>query len=255
MADGISFVPLDCHFDDDKIPMIEAEFGLVGFAIVVKLFQKIYGGLGYYCEWSDRVALLFARQIGAGGDVVREVVAASIREGIFDGDMFQKYGVLTSRGIQKRFMNVAKRRKQIFDKPEYVLVCCTDFSDDVDISSKNVCNSGENVCSSETSKVKESKVKRSEVKGSNCVGDADRCAASPVNFNSLADDFGEQNVRDYEQRFDKWKAKKGGNIRADKWTTIAKWLKQDGVSKPQNKSSFDMDDVMAEIKGRYNEGK
>lgn len=257
VADGISYVPLDCHFDDDKIPMIEAEFGLEGFAIVVKLFQKIYGGLGYYCEWSDRVALLFARQVGAGGNVVREVVAASIREGIFDEDMFQKYGVLTSRGIQKRFMNVAKRRKQIFDKPEYVLVCCTDFSDDVDISSENVCNSGENVCNFETSKVKESKVKRSEVKGSkgDCVGDAERCAASPITFNSLADDFGEQNVRDYEQRFDKWKAKKCGNIRVDKWATIAKWLKQDGITKPQNTSSFDMEEVMAGIKERYNEGK
>ena len=167
MADGIPYVPLDCHFDDDKIPMIEAEFGLEGFAIVVKLFQKIYGGLGYYCEWNDRVALLFARQIGAGGNVVREVVAASIRESIFDKGMYEKFGVLTSRGIQKRFMNVAKRRRQIFNKPEYVLIRAADFSSDVDISAENVCNSGENVCNSDenvcnpnTSKVKESKASK-----------------------------------------------------------------------------------------------
>lgn len=94
------------------------------------------------------------------------------------------------------------------------------------------------------------------MRGSDCGGDADRCAASPITFNSLADDFGEQNVRDYEQRFDKWKAKKCGNIRVDKWATIAKWLKQDGITKPQNtSSSFDIQEVMTGIKERYNEVK
>ena len=74
MADPIKFVQLDCHLDE-KFEYIEAEFGLEGFAIIVKLFQRIYGGQGYYCEWSDRVALLFARKIGAGANVVREVVS------------------------------------------------------------------------------------------------------------------------------------------------------------------------------------
>lgn len=254
MADGISYVPLDCHFDDDKIPMIEAEFGLEGFAIVVKLFQKIYGGLGYYCEWNERVALLFARQIGAGGNVVREVVAASIREGIFNGEILKKYGVLTSRGIQKRFMNVAKRRKQIFDKPEYVLIDYADFSDDVDISAQNVCNSGENVCNSETSKVKLSKGKLSEVKGSSGSATATAAASPPTpaisQRNMLIQKYGIEQVECYEQRFDDWVSKKG-NIRANKLTTISKWMDQDGVSKPDNKSSFDMDDVMGKIKNRY----
>ena len=245
MADGIPYVPLDCHFDDDKIPMIEAEFGLVGFAIVVKLFQKIYGGLGYYCEWSERVALLFARQIGAGGDVVREVVAASIREGIFNKGMFEKYGILTSRGIQKRFMNVAKRRKQIFNKPEYVLVNNADFSEDVDISSENVCNSGENVCNSATSKVKGSKVNVSEGNGSKSASPT--AAPSVITRETLVEKYGERVICDYELRVRDWYARNNRTV-FNLYSTIAKWINKDGVKPDTEKSSFDIDKVVDDLK-------
>ena len=243
MADGIPYVPLDCHFDDDKIPMIEAEFGLVGFAIVVKLFQKIYGGLGYYCEWSERVALLFARQIGAGGDVVREVVAASIREGIFNKGMFEKYGILTSRGIQKRFMNVAKRRKQIFNKPEYVLVNNADFSEDVDISSENVCNSA-------TSKVKGSKVKGSKVnvsEGNGSKSASPTAAPAAITRETLVEKYGERVICDYELRVRDWYARNNRTV-FNLYSTIAKWIAKDGVKPDTEKSSFDIDKVVDDLK-------
>lgn len=244
MADGIPFVPLDCHFDDDKIPMIEAEFGLEGFAIVVKLFQKIYGGLGYYCEWNDRVALLFAKQIGAGGNVVQEVVSASIREGIFDKGMFEKFGVLTSHGIQKRFLKVAKRRKQFFKRPEYVLVCVADFSEDGDNSAENVCNSGKNASNSGTSKVKGSKGKLSECKGS-------EAAASPAaplpDRNSLIQKYGENAVSRYELKYRNWQQRKGFTG-AVSYPKIAEWLLADGV--PEHK---DDDSLMDEVRRQYME--
>ncbi len=43
MKDGIPYFPLDCELDS-KFELIEAEFGLQGFAVVVKLLQRIYGG-------------------------------------------------------------------------------------------------------------------------------------------------------------------------------------------------------------------
>ena len=39
MNNGINYFPLNVHLDD-KFELIEAEFGLKGFAIVVKLFQR-----------------------------------------------------------------------------------------------------------------------------------------------------------------------------------------------------------------------
>lgn len=254
MAGGITFVPLDCQLDE-KFDYIEAEFGLIGFAVVVKLFQRIYGGHGYYCEWNDRVALLFAHKIGAGGDVVREIVSAAIREGIFSKEMLENFGVLTSRGIQKRFSDVAKRRKEIFDKPEYVLLDYEQNSDDVDISGENVCNSDENVCNPNTSKVKESKASKDKgsKESSAAPPPAPPTPKSPREL--LAEKYGSAAVADYEQRYRNWQAK-SGRTGGDMYAAIAKWMAQDGVKPDAEKSesSFEVEDVMANIRKRYANG-
>lgn len=254
MAEPIKFVQLDCHFDDDKFDFIEAQFGLKGFAIIVKLFQKIYGGLGYYCEWNDRVGALFAKNCccGVGGAFVQEVVKAAINERIFDGAMYEKYGILTSRGIQKRFYSVAKRREVVFDKPEYVLFIPytqkSDNSDDVDISAPNVCNDDQNVCNETTSKVKVSKEKRSEGKVSKSPPSA---ALTPENRKTLIEEYGRSVVEAYEQKFERWKASKNA-CNADAFITISKWLQED---KPQRKddghSSFRAEDVEKSVAERY----
>lgn len=230
MADPIKFVQLDCHLDE-KFEYIEAEFGLEGFAIIVKLFQRIYGGQGYYCEWSDRVALLFARKIGAGANVVREVVSSALKEHIFDEEIFQKYGVLTSHGIQKRFADVTKRRAVIFDKPEYVIDTCAQISENVCNQAPNVCNDGQNACNQTTSKVKQSKAKLSEVKEAPAAEAAPK--APPPSAQNIRDflveEYGSDVVADYEQRLDNWTAKKGVAFRGDRYATIRKWIEKDGV--------------------------
>ena len=112
MKSGLDYFPLDVYLDDG-FKLIEAEFGLTGFAVVVKLYQKIYGGFGYYCEWTNEVALLFSRECGVGGNVVSEILAASIKRGIFDKTLYDKYQILTSAGIQKRYFDAVSRRKKV----------------------------------------------------------------------------------------------------------------------------------------------
>jgi len=123
--EGLDYFPLNCQVDE-KIELIEADFGLKGFAIVVKLFQRIYGEHGYYCEWNDDIALLFARQNGLlnGGvnNLIQEVVSASIRRGVFDNDLYERYGILTSKGIQKRYLDAVSRRSQINLNKNYLLL-------------------------------------------------------------------------------------------------------------------------------------
>ena len=46
---GIPYFPLNCQLDE-KWELIEAEYGLTGFAVAVKLLQRIYGEHGYYCD-------------------------------------------------------------------------------------------------------------------------------------------------------------------------------------------------------------
>lgn len=167
---GLDYFPLDVHLDD-KFALIEAEFGLTGFAVVVKLFQKIYGECGYYCEWTDEVALLFSHKIGLGGKVVSEIVSASVRRGIFDKGLLEKYQILTSNGIQKRYLEAVNRRKQIKIKSDYLLINCADFSENDSKNRINVDNNAQNECNNLQRKVKESKVNKSKVKESICAPD------------------------------------------------------------------------------------
>ena len=181
MADeGISYFPLYCALDE-KFELVEAEFGLKGFAIVVKLFQRIYGGHGYYCEWSDDISLIFAKQCGfssVGGkglldcagqpsqsgrpqNLVDLVVAASIRRGIFDKQLFENFSVLTSKGIQRTFLNTVRKRKKVEIKKEYLLLSDAEIRENVVITGESSGRNAESSGRLEQRKVKESKGKYS----------------------------------------------------------------------------------------------
>lgn len=162
MNNGINYFPLNVHLDD-KFELIEAEFGLKGFAIVVKLFQKIYGQQGYYCEWTEDVALLFGKNVGLGGDAVSEIVRAAIKRGIFDSELYDKYQILTSRGIQERYFEAVSRRKEVEVRKEYLLIKVDQIYKNVRILNENVNISSKNVNISEQKKAEESKVKEKKV--------------------------------------------------------------------------------------------
>lgn len=162
MNNGINYFPLNVHLDD-KFELIEAEFGLKGFAIVVKLFQKIYGQQGYYCEWTEDVALLFGKNVGLGGDAVSEIARAAIKRGIFDSELYDKYQILTSRGIQERYFEAVSRRKEVEVRKEYLLIKVDQIYKNVRILNENVNISSKNVNISEQKKVEESKVKEKKV--------------------------------------------------------------------------------------------
>lgn len=157
----LDWFKLDCHIDD-KLELIIAEFGLLGFAVVVRIWQKIYGGEGYYCEWNEDVALVFAKNNNVGASAVSEIVARCIKRGIFDERLFRESSILTSHGIQQRYIEVANRRKgENKILPDYLLLCNAQNSKDVDISSKNVDILSKNV---DISKQKRKEEKRKEEK-------------------------------------------------------------------------------------------
>lgn len=142
---AIPWFPLDVHLDD-KFDLIEAEFGLIGFSVIIKLFQKIYGGFGYYCEWTNDVALLFAKKLGfkPGNNVVSEIVSAAVKRGIFNRELYERYRILTSKGIQDRYLKAAKRRKEVTIKKEYLLIKLDQKYVDADILYEDVCTKAEN---------------------------------------------------------------------------------------------------------------
>lgn len=125
VKEGLDYFTLDCNMND-KIKLIEAEFGIKAFAIIVKLYQKIYSERGYYCEWNEDVALLFIASLGGNSGVSKSLIdvilAASIRRGIFSEELYERYGILTSKRIQEQYFDAVSRREKVEVEKEYLLV-------------------------------------------------------------------------------------------------------------------------------------
>lgn len=160
VKEGLDYFELDCHMEE-KVRLIQAEFGLKGFAIVVKLYQKIYGGFGYYCEWNEDSLLLFMSENGVSSrdekNLISEIVAACIRRNIFSEKLFNEFGILTSYGVQKRYLNAVSRREKVELIKEYLLISVGKNQDNVCINSINVNRNSVNVCSNSQSREEKSR--------------------------------------------------------------------------------------------------
>lgn len=119
--EGLDYFSLDTDIaNDDKIKLIKAKHGLVGFAIVILLLTKIYKE-GYFYQWSEDEQYLFADDARVDVNTVISVVNDCINRGFFNQELYNKYGILTSRGIQKRFLQGCARRKKLVLIREYFI--------------------------------------------------------------------------------------------------------------------------------------
>ncbi len=200
--DGVDYFPFDVVLDE-KFDLIEAEFGLTGFAVVVKLYQRVYQR-GYYCEWTNEVALLFGHSVGLGGNAVSEIVNAAVKRGIFDKDMFDKCHILTSHGIQERYFEAVSRRKCVKAKKEYLLVDVTRILPNASISWVNDSNNPENASNNSQSKGKESRVNKSKVKKNSRSAPAAAASDRRLCISLILNDNSEYPV--YQDQADKWAA-------------------------------------------------
>ncbi len=154
----------DIFENDTKIDELIDAQGWIGFSIYFYLCQKAYASEGYFYRWSYANAATTARRMGGGigSETVKQTVAACLQIGLFDKRLFDLGSVLTSKGIQRRFVEVAKKRNYrtvdgtiwLLDQNESKgLVICAENSHSRDGNSYSLSENGDK------SKVKESKVK------------------------------------------------------------------------------------------------
>lgn len=150
---GLDYFPLDVT-TDDKFELIEAKHGLVGFAIIIKLFQRIYKE-GYYLKWSEEFALIFKKSINVDINLLNVVINDAIAYNIFDKYCFNKHKIITSSGIQKRYFAACERRTSVEIIKKYIIA---------DINGVNVNNNGVNDSKKYTKESKEKEIKQKERK-------------------------------------------------------------------------------------------
>lgn len=176
IKEGLDYFTLDCCMND-KIKLIEAQFGVKGFAIIVKLYQKIYMERGYYCEWNDDIALLFNLSLGGNSGVTQnlleDIVSASIRRGIFSKQLYDDFKILTSARIQEQYFEAVSRRDRVEVKKEYLLVNAFKNFVFVDNNSINVNKNEVNISNNTQSRVEKSREEKINNVHSDEVHDAD----------------------------------------------------------------------------------
>jgi hypothetical protein len=119
LKEGIEYFSLDV-FLDEKVGYIEATHGAEGHYFWIKMLQKIYAN-GYYMEWTKFSLAAMKRETGIEMDKIEEILECCLEAGLFSRELFDRFGVVTSKGVQKRFYMAARKRKEVDIILEYVL--------------------------------------------------------------------------------------------------------------------------------------
>lgn len=193
---GLDYFPMDVDFfEDDKLRFIEARFNEKGELITVKLLCKIFKA-GYYIKWDEDMSLLFSSTAGKNitPGLANDIVNELVKRGFFNKNLFERFNILTSNGIQKRYLNICKLAKRKSAKISENFLIKELTHEDLELTQEET---PQNPSESTQSKVKESKVKESKIEN---IGDESPPQKSFKNFSEK--EFIEE-IAKYRESFDK----------------------------------------------------
>lgn len=236
---GLDYFPLNVTLRG-KIEYIQCMYGMLGVMVIISLWQRIYEN-SYYIEYGKKSALTFSKdftQLSKAVDekkphweIFDEIVKQAVAEGIFDKDVYEKFGVLTSRGIQENYLKAKEKSTKIeFDK-RYLLLSDGKFS--VSSPKTGVSSPKTGVITTENateySRVEESKAEYSkgeERTSAPSTKDKPEVTFSKEEIQSLADEFGKETAAEYTERVKAYCAETGKRYK-NYAQTARKWIKED----------------------------
>lgn len=159
---GLRYYSMDVDFlQDIKVRKIMRACGVQSITVLISLLSSIYRDEGYYVVWDSDIPFLVADEVGTSEGAVTEIVNKALQVDFFNEKLFKKYNILTSSGIQKRYIEGTRKRKEVTFLKEYLLLGIKDVENLVNVYINRV-NGSSNEQSKE--KVKKSKEKESKVK-------------------------------------------------------------------------------------------
>jgi len=231
---GLDYFPHNCILDDD-LEYIIAEHHEIGYYVYFRLLEKIYHDEGYYMLANKRNIILYANKINVDISIINVIINSCLDEGLFNKNLFINHNILTSSGIQDRYIEAVTRRKEVYFISDYLLLDI----EDVNIKLKNVNINYLNADKSTQSKVNKSKVDKSKVK--HCFKE------SPYfeNFDLFKKDIGElfhkYDLKYYYQKLEV----SGDKYKYEDWVQAAKnWIMND---EKENKAVLQKISVKNEI--------
>jgi hypothetical protein len=107
----LDYFPVDCT-QNDRIELLIAQHGMVGYGIYIQILRRIYQQEGYWCQWTDRHKVLFAKAVGSTMEMLNEVIETFFNEDLLNRNMYNKHQILTSSEIQTTWREIIARAKR-----------------------------------------------------------------------------------------------------------------------------------------------
>lgn len=109
---GLEYFPFDIDFFQDiKIRKLIRYQGGKAITVYTLLLCIIYRD-GYYTQWDEELPFIISELSGYEELYIREVINCCMTVGLFNKQLFDTNGVLTSKGIQERYININKSCKR-----------------------------------------------------------------------------------------------------------------------------------------------
>lgn len=205
---GLDYFPLDVTMDqDEKIQLIELEEP-DSFGVIIRVLMRIYNN-GYYLKWSVKNERLFSISCKKPLSRIRKIVELCLAEGFFNNDLYKKYEILTSKGIQERYFTAIKRRKSVNVDRNLVIVDINSIVGDI----IQVNDSSGTQSKVKKSKVKESKEYKRYLDFINLTDDEHK---------KLSEKFGSDGTQDWIKRLNEYIGSKGDKYKSH-YHTILMW--------------------------------
>ena len=109
--DGLDYFPLDVNFLSDlKIKKIIRAYGAQAVAVVISVLTTIYRDNGYFATYDDDLIFITADELKLEDGYVKNVIEKLIEVDFLSKEQKEKNNILTSIGIQERYLKACERR-------------------------------------------------------------------------------------------------------------------------------------------------
>ena len=108
---GLDYFPLDVNFLNDlKTKKLVRSFGASAVAVALDVLTNIYKDNGYYAECDEDFIFLIADDLKLDEEYAKNVIEKMVEVDFFNKNLYENHKILTSIGIQKRYILASGRR-------------------------------------------------------------------------------------------------------------------------------------------------
>ena len=191
--DGLDYFPLDVNFLSDlKIKKIIRAYGAQAVAVVMSVLTTVYRDNGYFATYDDDLIFIIADELKLEDSYVKNVIEKLIEVDFLSKEQKEKNNILTSIGIQERYLKACERRVKTTLNATYSLINDssnelpqTESTDIEGLCIQKPHSTVVNNSKSTQSKVKESKGKESKVKNSKQQVSKEQESKNKINKNKI----------------------------------------------------------------------